>query len=168
MRGKKLIVGIVMACFTLSLFTATAMAEQVLKVGIIGPFTGPSAKTGAEFKGSVTMAFEKVNNMVGDYKLEPVWIDSQSDPAKVVSAYAEAASASGSRAVFSTGTAPRPLPPWTWPPSTRCPTCSVSGPQRWSIKNGAAIPKNTVTGAARAGRFPLNSCPVMPRPSTMR
>jgi branched-chain amino acid transport system substrate-binding protein len=90
MRGKKLIVSMVMACFALSLFTATAMAEQVLKVGIIGPFTGPSAKTGEEFKGSVTMAFEKVNNMVGDYKLEPVWIDSQSDPAKVASAYAEA------------------------------------------------------------------------------
>jgi branched-chain amino acid transport system substrate-binding protein len=90
MRGKKLIVSIVVACFALSLFTATAMAEQVLKVGIIGPFTGPSAKTGEEFKGSVTMAFEKVNNMVGDYKLEPVWIDSQSDPAKVTSAYAEA------------------------------------------------------------------------------
>ena len=90
MRGKKLIVSMVMACFALSLFTATAMAEQVLKVGIIGPFTGPSAKTGEEFKGSVTMAFEKVNNMVGDYKLEPVWVDSQSDPAKVASAYAEA------------------------------------------------------------------------------
>ncbi|MGW8188257.1 MAG: ABC transporter substrate-binding protein [Desulfobacterales bacterium] len=90
MRAKKLIVSIVVACFALSLFTATAMAEQVLKVGIIGPFTGPSAKTGEEFKGSVTMAFEKVNNMVGDYKLEPVWIDSQSDPAKVASAYAEA------------------------------------------------------------------------------
>lgn len=90
MRGKKLIVSIVMVCFALTLFTGTAVAEKVLKVGIIGPFTGPSAKSGAEFKGSVTMAFEKVNNMVGDYKLEPVWIDSQSDPAKVASAYAEA------------------------------------------------------------------------------
>ena len=90
MRGKKLIVSIVMACFALTLFAGTAAAEKVLKVGIIGPFTGPSAKTGQEFKGSVTMAFEKVNNMVGDYKLEPVWVDSQSDPAKVASAYSEA------------------------------------------------------------------------------
>ncbi len=90
MRGKKLIVSMVMVCFALTLFAGTAAAEKVLKVGIIGPFTGPSAKSGAEFKGSVTMAFEKVNNMVGDYKLEPVWVDSQSDPAKVTSAYAEA------------------------------------------------------------------------------
>ena len=90
MRGTKLIVSIVMGCFALTLFAGTAAAEKILKVGIIGPFTGPSAKSGAEFKGSVTMAFEKVNNMVGDYKLEPVWVDSQSDPAKVASAYAEA------------------------------------------------------------------------------
>ncbi len=90
MRGKKLIVSIVVACFALTLFTGIAAAEKVLKVGIIGPFTGPAAKSGAEFKGSVTMAFEKVNNMVGDYKLEPVWVDSQSDPAKVASAYSEA------------------------------------------------------------------------------
>ena len=71
MRGKKLIVSFVMVCFALTLFAGTAAAEKILKVAIIGPFTGPSAKSGAEFKGSVTMAFEKVNNMVGDYKLEP-------------------------------------------------------------------------------------------------
>ncbi|HSO18490.1 MAG TPA: ABC transporter substrate-binding protein [Desulfosarcina sp.] len=90
MRGKKLIVSMVMVCFALTLFAGTAAAEKVLKVGIIGPFTGPSAKTGEEFKGSVTMAFEKIDNKVGDYKIEPVWVDSQSDPAKVASAYAEA------------------------------------------------------------------------------
>ncbi len=78
------------ACFALTLLAGTALAEKTLKVGVLGPFTGPSAQTGEEFKGSVTMAFEKVNNKVGDYKLEPVWVDSQSDPAKAVSAYAEA------------------------------------------------------------------------------
>lgn len=90
MIRKKFILSIVMTCFALSTFVGTAAAEKTLKVGILGPFTGQSAKNGAEFKGSVIMAFEKVNNMVGDYKLEPVWIDSQSDPAKTVSAYAEA------------------------------------------------------------------------------
>lgn len=90
MRKRKLFASMMVACFALTMFAGTAAAEKVLKVGIIGPFTGPSAKTGQEFKGSVTMAFEKVDNKVGDYKLEPVWIDSQSDPAKVVSAYAEA------------------------------------------------------------------------------
>jgi len=91
MIGKKFTLGIIMTCFTLSTLAGAAAAEKTLKIGIMGPFTGPSAKTGAEFKGSVTMAFEKVGNKIGDYTLEPVWIDSQSDPAKATSAYAEAA-----------------------------------------------------------------------------
>ena len=66
------------------------MAEKPLKVGVLGPFTGPSAKNGAEFKGSVEMAMEKIGYKIGDYKIELVWIDSQSDPAKASSAYAEA------------------------------------------------------------------------------
>ncbi|MGW8192969.1 MAG: ABC transporter substrate-binding protein [Desulforhopalus sp.] len=95
---KKFILGVMMTCFTLTALVGIAAAEKTLKIGVLGPFTGPSAKTGAEFKGSVTMAFEKVNNMIGDYKLEPIWIDSQSDPAKAVSAYAEAAERIGVQA----------------------------------------------------------------------
>jgi branched-chain amino acid transport system substrate-binding protein len=90
MRRRKLFASMMAACFALTLFAGTALAEKTLKIGVLGPFTGPSAKTGEEFKGSVTMAFEKVHNKVGDYTLEPVWVDSQSDPAKAVSAYAEA------------------------------------------------------------------------------
>jgi branched-chain amino acid transport system substrate-binding protein len=91
MKRKSSLICLVIACFMLGVFAGVAPAqEKVLKVGIMGPFTGPSAKTGAEFKGSVTLALEKINYKVGDYKLEPVWIDSQSDPAKVTSAYAEA------------------------------------------------------------------------------
>lgn len=73
-------------------------AEKVLKIGILGPFTGPSAKTGDEFKGSVNLALEKINHTIGDYKIEPVWIDSQSDPAKATSAYAEAVERKGIQA----------------------------------------------------------------------
>ncbi|GAB4262772.1 MAG: hypothetical protein Kow0092_13250 [Deferrisomatales bacterium] len=69
--------------------------EKVLKVGVLAPFTGPSAKTGEEFKGAVSMAFEKVGYRIGDYRIELVWIDSQSDPAKAASAYAEAVEAKG-------------------------------------------------------------------------
>jgi branched-chain amino acid transport system substrate-binding protein len=95
MRGKKLIVSIVMACFALTLFAGTAMSAKTLKVGVLGPFTGPSAKNGAEFKASVEMALDKIDYTVGDYKLEIVWIDSQSDPAKAASAYAEAVERKG-------------------------------------------------------------------------
>ncbi len=65
-------------------------AEEVFKLGILGPFSGPSARTGDEFKAAATMAFEKVNWQIGKYKIEPVWIDSQSDPAKAAQAYEQA------------------------------------------------------------------------------
>ena len=70
--------------------TVATAASQTLKVGVLGPFTGTTAKVGDEFKSSVEMALEKIDYQVGDYKIEPVWIDSQSDPAKATSAYAEA------------------------------------------------------------------------------
>ncbi len=65
-------------------------AEKVLKIGVQGPFTGPSARTGEEFKTSAIMALEKINYTIGDYKIEPVWIDCQSDPEKGTRAYEEA------------------------------------------------------------------------------
>ena len=75
----------------LFIFSTGAFAAETFKLGVLGPFTGPSAKTGGEFKGSVTMAMENIDYKIGDYKIELVWIDSQSDPAKATSAYAEAA-----------------------------------------------------------------------------
>jgi branched-chain amino acid transport system substrate-binding protein len=56
----------------------------------MGPFSGPSARTGDEFKAAATMAFEKVGWQIGKYKIEPVWVDSQSDPAKAAQAYEQA------------------------------------------------------------------------------
>lgn len=80
----------------LNLAAGVAVAEEKpLKVGVLGPFTGPSAQNGAEFKASVEMAMEKIGYKVGDYKIELVWIDSQSDPAKAASAYAEAVERKG-------------------------------------------------------------------------
>jgi branched-chain amino acid transport system substrate-binding protein len=71
--------------------TQPAAATEVFKLGILGPFSGPSARTGEEFKGSATMAFDAVNwTLCGKYKVEPVWIDSQSDPAKASQAYEQA------------------------------------------------------------------------------
>lgn len=73
-------------------------AGKTLKIGILGPFTGPSAQTGKEFKASVEMALETINYTVGEYKVEPVWVDSQSDPAKASGAYAEAVEGKGIQA----------------------------------------------------------------------
>ncbi|MFZ5819955.1 MAG: ABC transporter substrate-binding protein [Chloroflexota bacterium] len=60
---------------------------KTLKVGVLAPFTGPSARVGEEFKGAVTMAFDKINWQVGDYTIEVVWIDGESDPEKATRAY---------------------------------------------------------------------------------
>ncbi len=99
MKRKKWFVIMTIAISVFMLFASQAMsADKVLKIGIMGPFTGPSAKTGDEFKGAVTLALEKIDYMIGDYKVEPVWIDSQSDPAKATSAYAEAVESKGIQA----------------------------------------------------------------------
>ena len=66
------------------------MAEEVFKLGILGPFSGPSARTGDEFEGSVNIAFSDIDWQIGPYKIEPIWIDSESDPAKASQAYEQA------------------------------------------------------------------------------
>ena len=64
-----------------------AAEMKTLKVGVMAPFTGPSARVGEEFKDSVTMAFDKIDWTIGDYKIETVWIDGESDPEKATRAY---------------------------------------------------------------------------------
>jgi branched-chain amino acid transport system substrate-binding protein len=69
---------------------APAAAEKTFKLGVMAPYTGPNARTGAEFKGGSQMAFEAINYKIGNYKIELVWVDEQSDPAKTVQAYEQA------------------------------------------------------------------------------
>ncbi len=67
-----------------------AKEAEVFKVGFLGPYSGPSAQTGKQFKGGATMALEEFSYRIGNYTIEPVWIDSQSDPAKASQAYEQA------------------------------------------------------------------------------
>lgn len=64
--------------------------EKVLKVGVLGPYTGESARTGEEFKGAVKMAFEDIDYTIGDYTIELVWVDSECDAATSSQAYEQA------------------------------------------------------------------------------
>ncbi len=96
MKSNRIKSGLCVMLIILMLGAGTALAaDKVLKMGVLGPFTGPSAKNGAEFKASVEMAMEKIDYQIGDYKIELVWIDSQSDPAKAASAYSEAVERKG-------------------------------------------------------------------------
>lgn len=86
--GKLLTLVLVVA---LVMLAGPALAQnKTLKVGVLGPFTGPTAKAGQEFRAATETAMERINYQVGDYKIELVWVDSQSDPAKATSAYTEA------------------------------------------------------------------------------
>ncbi len=91
-------------CLTLAVVCpGQAVAEEkVLKVGSIGPFTGPAARVGQEFKNSIEMAFDKINWKVGDYKIEFVWIDSESDAEKAAKAYERAVVRDGIDVGFNT------------------------------------------------------------------
>jgi len=64
--------------------------ENVLKVGVLAPYSGPAALSGKEFRGSAEIAFDQIDWQIGSYEIKPVWIDSQSDPAKASQAYEQA------------------------------------------------------------------------------
>ncbi len=86
---------LVVAIFLSLSLLLTACQEKVeegtvFKVGFLGPYSGPSAQTGKQFKGGAEIALEAVDYQIGPYTIEPVWIDSQSDPAKASQAYEQA------------------------------------------------------------------------------
>jgi branched-chain amino acid transport system substrate-binding protein len=67
-----------------------AAAGEPFVVGILGPFTGPSARNGEEFRISAEMAFEAIDYNICDTPIEVIYVDSQSDPEKASRAYEEA------------------------------------------------------------------------------
>lgn len=87
-------------CDTPQATQAPVAEEKVLKVGVLSPFTGPSIMIGEQAKNAVTMAFEQIDYRIGDYKIELVWIDSQSDPNEAANAYDKAVRQDGIQAGF--------------------------------------------------------------------
>ncbi len=87
------------------LLATTALRAQAgpLKIGSLGPFTGPASRTGDEIKNGVALALED-GKAEGDLPLtidgqerevEIVWIDSQSSPEKAVKAVTDAITRQG-------------------------------------------------------------------------
>ena len=74
----------------LAICVSASAAPMTIKVGIVGPYTGPNARVGEELKDINTMAFDNIGWKIGDYKIEPVWIDDESDPEKAVRAFKDA------------------------------------------------------------------------------
>jgi len=100
MRHKKWFGVFVLAVVLAGLLIAgpAAAQDKVFKLGVLGPFTGPAAKSGTEMKHAATMAVDNFGGRIGDYKIELVYIDDQSDPAKGTNAYAEAIERKGVQA----------------------------------------------------------------------
>lgn len=69
---------------------SSGAATQTINIGIGGPFTGTSALTGTEMKNAAQMAFDAINWTVGNYKINPVYVDDQADPAKGTAALEQA------------------------------------------------------------------------------
>lgn len=89
MKKKLLIVATTIFLLT-CLVTNVFAEDKVLKLGVVAPLTGPSARVGEEFQGAVEMAFEDIDYKVGDYDIEILWIDSESETAKATQAYEKA------------------------------------------------------------------------------
>jgi len=78
---------IVFLALMLALLPACAKPTGVLKVGLMTPSTGPAAEKGSPMGHANLDAFEYINNELGGvagYKIEPIWLDSAYDSAKVV------------------------------------------------------------------------------------
>ena len=122
MRTKRFLLIAIAAFFLISIVAVNAGAEKVLKVGLMGPFTGPAAQSGASIKNSLLMKLEEAGNKVGDYKLEIIYVDSQSDPAKATNAYVEAIERKGMQVGLG-GRHSSVAPPWSSPRSW--PACGL-------------------------------------------
>ena len=53
MRTKRFLMIFIAATFLISFVAMNAGAEKVLKVGLMGPFTGPAAESGQNIKNSI-------------------------------------------------------------------------------------------------------------------
>jgi branched-chain amino acid transport system substrate-binding protein len=65
--------------------------EKVFKLGVQVPLTGPNSRIGTEMKEAISYAFDEIGYKIGDYKVELIWINCETDPEKASRAFEEAA-----------------------------------------------------------------------------
>ena len=68
-------------------FMMSASAAEVIKIGGIGPTTGPAAIYGSNVQNAMEIAVEEVNAEGGDIQFELKFEDDQHDPETSVNAY---------------------------------------------------------------------------------
>ncbi|MBO7710297.1 MAG: ABC transporter substrate-binding protein, partial [Lachnospiraceae bacterium] len=87
MKKTMKVLGIALAA-TMTL-SAYAMADDVWKIGGIGPTTGPAAAYGSAVENAMYIAAEEINAAGGinGYQVEVKFQDDEHDPEKSVNAY---------------------------------------------------------------------------------
>src|SRR5690554_2676227 len=80
-----------------------AVAQEAVKIGVMGPFTGPAGRTGEAIQKGAMMAVEEAReqgllpvSLDGEESdLELIWVDSESSPEKAVRAVSDAVNREG-------------------------------------------------------------------------
>ena len=86
MKFNKAIVAMILAIVMVMGLASAAMAEDALKIGVIGPFTGAAAIYGNACKFGAQVAAEQIN-AEGGMQIELLNEDDEHDPEKSVNAY---------------------------------------------------------------------------------
>ena len=99
LQTRRLVICLLTLVFLFSVSAVDGLAAQkTFKLGVLAPFTGGAAKTGSEMKDGVKLAMKGIDYKIGDYQIELVYMDDQSDPAKGTNAYSEAIERKGVQA----------------------------------------------------------------------
>ena len=83
---KTLVAMVIVLAMTLAMSTV-AMAEGAIKVGLIGPITGPAANYGLSVEHGAELAKDEINATEGTAYFELNYQDDEHDPEKSVNAY---------------------------------------------------------------------------------
>ena len=89
MKGKKSGLWMFVLALGLVLAAGSAWAQETIKVGVVGPRTGPAAATGKAFEEGIKLATDYVNAKGGvlGKKLEIVFEDTAGAPDKAASGF---------------------------------------------------------------------------------
>ena len=86
MKFNKAIVAMILAIVMIMGLASAAMAEDALKIGVIGPFTGPAALYGLACKYGAQVAADEINAQ-GGLQIELLSEDDEHDAEKSINAY---------------------------------------------------------------------------------
>ena len=86
MKFNKAIAAMILAIVMVLGLASAAMAEDAIKIGVIGPFTGPAAIYGNACKFGAQVAAEQINAQ-GGVQIELLNEDDEHDPEKSLNAY---------------------------------------------------------------------------------